>query len=1444
MKHFSKLVLAVRIVLVMIMALATGVLQLSGRSGAEGDDPHPSLQAAAASLFTDGSGYAVPGALGSVQSYQMELTGVAPAKNPKLDSHLGRLWAAEHTANVLGQRITAGRLDLLPEDLKGAVAAKLMRVDSAGSVQVFIAAEGDPELAAAHAVALGGTVERVDPPSGIVQARVPISQLEALAADLTVRFIRLPDYPVLDTGSVTSQGDAILSAATTRATFGVDGTGVRVGVVSDGMEGLAASQASGDLPPSVNLTTCNVVPQSPTAAGAGAEGTAMLEIVHDLAPGAELWFGHFGFGFTGTSLDFQAAVNCLAANVDVVVDDIGFLNNGLYDGSSPVSMNASNALNNPANRERTHVNAVGNEAISHYQEPYVDFDAAGTSRLHRFAGTLNTTDVCGLGPLPYDPVLLPPGGIVVVFLQWDDGFGTSGNDYDLYLGHAGNIVAGSENFQDGNDNPTEAVGLINNGSATLQIDILINLYVGVAKTFDMFVLGNALLVGPPGCPGGPAVHNYNTPGSSVTNNSDAGGGVISLGAINASDPGNDTIAFYSSRGPTNDGRLKPDASAIDGISVTGNGGFPSSFFGTSAAAPHGGAIAALVLSCVPSLKFGEPGDNPAADRTALRNALLNSAVDLGAAGADNTFGFGRLNSVAAATAAGCSDGPPTPSITGSSPPSPANENNPEIIGSAIAGSTVGLFTNAGCSGAPVVAGSAATFASPGLTVTVPDNSATTFYANATVGSNTSGCSSGFTYVENSGAPTTPSITGSGPPSPANENNPEIFGSAVAGSTVRLFTSAGCSGTPAVTGSAATFASPGLTVSVPDNSSTTFYANVTIGTDASACSSGFTYVEDSAPPATPSITGSSPAPPANDNSPEIRGSAETGSTVKLFTDTGCSGTPVATGSAASFASPGLTVSVPDNSSTSFYANAMDGAGNTSSCSSGFTYVEETPPPGTPEIFSGPLPGCLGDFCSSGSISFTVAADRTHVSHYRIRVGDPLGVCSFDLSDLLDPSAIPIVDGAFSLHEENSFFILDWQGTFVDVGFAQGTLHARAASGQCSQQPTVSWTATSPLYSPGYYHPVTPCRILDTRPGEAAAGPKGKVLPNSEITVDVTGSCGVPSSAVSAVVINTTVTEPTANSFLTVYPSGVSRPLASNLNFSTGQTVPNLATVKVGTDGNVRVYNAAGQTHVIFDVVGWYGGPTGGSRFNALPPFRVLDTRPGQPAPGPKTPVGPNGTIMVDVTGVAGSLVPSSGVSAVVLNATVTGPTSGSFLTVFPSDASLPLASNLNFGAGQTVPNLVTVKVGADGNVKVYNAAGSTHVIFDVVGWYGATGDLFHPLTPCRNLDTRPGPEPGPKGKVPPNTSINVDVTGRCGVPASEASSVIVNTTVAEPTDFSYLTVYPSDVAQTPLASNLNFGPGQTVPNLVIVRTGPDGNVKAYNNRGHVHVIMDTVGYFGP
>ncbi|MEK6275346.1 MAG: Ig-like domain-containing protein [Actinomycetota bacterium] len=295
-----------------------------------------------------------------------------------------------------------------------------------------------------------------------------------------------------------------------------------------------------------------------------------------------------------------------------------------------------------------------------------------------------------------------------------------------------------------------------------------------------------------------------------------------------------------------------------------------------------------------------------------------------------------------------SSAPAAPSALGSTPASPANDNAPKITGTAEAGSTVKLYTTSDCSGAATATGTAAAFASPGLTVAVSDDSTTTFKATATdpVG-NVSGCSTGFTYVEDSSAPAQPASLASTPASPANDNAPKITGAAEAGSTVKLYATSDCSGSIAASGTAAAFNSPGLTVAVSNDSSTIFKSTATDAAgNVSSCSTGLSYVEDSTAPVEPSGFGSTPVSPANDNSPKVFGIAEAGSTVELYTTNDCSGSVAASGGAAAFSSPGLAVAVSDDSTTSFKAIATDAAGNTSDCSSAYIYVEDSTSPSQP------------------------------------------------------------------------------------------------------------------------------------------------------------------------------------------------------------------------------------------------------------------------------------------------------------------------------------------------------------------------------------------------------------------------------------------------------------------------------------------------------------------
>jgi hypothetical protein len=389
-------------------------------------------------------------------------------------------------------------------------------------------------------------------------------------------------------------------------------------------------------------------------------------------------------------------------------------------------------------------------------------------------------------------------------------------------------------------------------------------------------------------------------------------------------------------------------------------------------------------------------------------------------------------------------------------------------------------------------------------------------------------------------------------------------------------------------------------------------------------------------------------------------------------------------------------------------------------------------------------------------------------------------------------------------------------------------------------------------PGQYTSLPPFRILDTR---SAVGGFGTVGAGQSIDVQVAGVAGslVPAmtsaTPPSAVILNVTVTNPTASGYLTLYPTGVTRPLASNLNFVARQTVPNLVEVALGSGGKVTAFNSAGSTDVIFDVAGWVstqGTVTGtAGLYRPLVPVRLMDTR---KSLGGSPTLAAGQTVNLQVTGQ--QTVPATGVSAVVLNVTATNTTAAGYLTVFPFGAGRPVASNLNFVAGQTVPNRVVVKVAANGQVSLFNFMGNTDVIVDVGGWFTdgtdatATGGQFTGLTPARILDSRIGQ--GTPGAVGPNAPIMVQVAGQGSVPLMTATvppkAVVLNVTVTNTTAASFLTVYPSDAANRPTASDLNWTAGLTAPNLVVVKLGADGKIALYNLAGSTDVIADVVGWY--
>ncbi len=384
-------------------------------------------------------------------------------------------------------------------------------------------------------------------------------------------------------------------------------------------------------------------------------------------------------------------------------------------------------------------------------------------------------------------------------------------------------------------------------------------------------------------------------------------------------------------------------------------------------------------------------------------------------------------------------------------------------------------------------------------------------------------------------------------------------------------------------------------------------------------------------------------------------------------------------------------------------------------------------------------------------------------------------------------------------------------------------------------TTTPTTTTPTTVPstpagigaGEFIPLVPARVLDTRDNPRAVA-SGQV-----VDLVVAGRGGVPATGVDAVAVNLTVVGPTAAGFLTVYPTGGGRPLASAINFAPGDVIANAAVVKLGVGGAMSIFNSSGYTNVVVDVVGYFSsGAVRGASLTPITPERRYDSR------DLGMPIGPTERLSLPVAGIGS--VPADA-TAVALSVIAVAPTSASFLTVSPSLVARPLASTLNMVAGQTIPNLVLAKIGANGAIDIYNHAGTTHVVVDVVGWFGpvaasSTGRVTG-VTPTRVLDTRIGP--GPVGRLGAGRSIDVTIAGQLGIPAS-ATAVIVNVTTVSPTAAGYVSVYPAGMAR-PGTSTSSFAAGVVLATQSVLKLGVNGAVTTFNFAGTADYVIDVVGY---
>jgi Fibronectin type III domain len=377
-------------------------------------------------------------------------------------------------------------------------------------------------------------------------------------------------------------------------------------------------------------------------------------------------------------------------------------------------------------------------------------------------------------------------------------------------------------------------------------------------------------------------------------------------------------------------------------------------------------------------------------------------------------------------------------------------------------------------------------------------------------------------------------------------------------------------------------------------------------------------------------------------------------------------------------------------------------------------------------------------------------------------------------------------------------------------------------------------------------VTPKRIFDTRPGESPDAlrdvPKTPVVPAAPLQVRFGDLPGLtPPTGIGAVSLNVAVTNPATAGFITVYPCG-ERKLVASVNFVAGQTVSNAVIAPVSADGDVCFFSST-PADLIVDLNSWFPS---GSGYTAVGPDRVLDTRPGESPEAlravPKVQVTPEAPLEVQVGALPGGITPADGVGAVSLNVAVTNPAAAGFVTVFPC-ADRRLVASVNYSAGQTVSNAVIAPVSPSGRICFFSSS-PTDLIVDINGWF-PSGSGFTGVGPERVFDTRPGESPDalrsvPKTRVAPAVPLEVQFTDMAGIiPAGGVGAVSLNVAVTDPEAAGFITVFPCGTRE--LIASVNYTAGQTVSNAVIAPVSPAGKVCFFSSSS-TDLIVDVNGWF--
>jgi len=426
----------------------------------------------------------------------------------------------------------------------------------------------------------------------LIQASVPLSALESIASLDNVKSVRLP---LLAAPTVTSEGVAKIAADKWQFA-GYRGYGIKIAIVDLGFDGYL-DRLGTELPSSVVARSFRA--DGDINGGGQVHGTACAETVHDVAPDASLFLVNFS-----TEVELGNAVDWLITQgVKVVSFSIGYLNtSGPGDGTGAVGDIIAKARANGI----LWVGSAGNQAQKHWIGNWNNQDG---DSWHNFAGIDEAQSFTAI-----------VGERITIGLRWNDPWGTSANDYDLYLwdntmnsdGTLVNILASSTNSQFGFQNPTEYIVFTAPYTGTYNIAIRRFCWLTCPGPveFDLMTFRHNL--------------EYQVPARSLLIGADSPH-ALTVGATTVS---TDVLEYFSSRGPTTDGRIKPDLSGPDGTTNSVYG----VFFGTSAAAPHLAGAAALVLSAFPIFT----SDN-------IQTFLEINADDLGGQGQDNLYGYGRVD---------------------------------------------------------------------------------------------------------------------------------------------------------------------------------------------------------------------------------------------------------------------------------------------------------------------------------------------------------------------------------------------------------------------------------------------------------------------------------------------------------------------------------------------------------------------------------------------------------------------------------------------------------------------------------------------------------------------------------------------------------------------------------------------------------------------------------